>query len=178
MVVQGFKWLAVTIALLSGGTSGSSGMDNAPRLPHPFYIGVTEMNYNEASKSLEISCKAFTDDLETALGKANKEKPDLFQAKNKETANKEIEAYLKTHLLIKINGKAVTPGFLGFERENEAVWSYLEAVNVPQPRTVEITNSILYDAFDQQINLVHVTVNGARKSSKLQYPDTKVSFEF
>ncbi|MEP7259341.1 MAG: DUF6702 family protein, partial [Flavitalea sp.] len=75
-------------------------------------------------------------------------------------------------------GKPFVLAFLGFERENEAAWSYLEAAHAPTPKTIEITNSILYDSFDQQINLVHVTVKGERKSAKLQYPESSLKFTF
>ena len=30
---------------------------------HPFYVSVTEMNYNEKSQSFEISCKMFAEDI-------------------------------------------------------------------------------------------------------------------
>lgn len=145
---------------------------------HPFYIGVTEINYNSTGKSLEISCKVFTDDLETALTKMYKTKPDLFTPKDKDLAAKQVAGYIQEHLQIRVDGKLLTPVFLGFERENEAVWSYLEVEQLTDLHRIEIANSLLYDSFDQQINLVHVTVKGERKSAKLVYPDTSVKFAF
>lgn len=177
MVTTGYKWLLIAaVMLLTGGFLNGVGCPE--KLPHPFYISVTEMNYNETSGSLEISCKVFTDDLQTALGKIYTEKPDLFLDKNKALANKQIAGYLGKHLSIKIDGQPFLPNFLGFERENEAAWSYLEATHTPEPKTIEITNSILYDSFNQQINLVHVTVKGQRKSAKLQYPESALTFTF
>ena len=68
--------------------------------------------------------------------------------------------------------------FVGFEKENEAVWSYLQVSNTVAPKRVEINNDLLYDAFDQQINLVHISVGGNRKSTKLNYPEASASFQF
>jgi hypothetical protein len=44
--------------------------------------------------------------------------------------------------------------------------------------TTKINDSILYNLFEDQINIVHITVNGVRKSEKLDYPATKVSQTF
>ena len=44
--------------------------------------------------------------------------------------------------------------------------------------TIEITNNIMYDQFDDQVNIMHVIVGGKRKSNKLSYPDKSVSFSF
>jgi hypothetical protein len=81
-------------------------------------------------------------------------------------------------LLIKLDGKPVVLEFVGFERENEAVWSYLQVSNTTAPKKMDILNDLLYESFDQQINLVHVSVGNNRKSSKLNYPDTQISFQF
>jgi Domain of unknown function (DUF6702) len=36
---------------------------------HPLYISVTEINHNAKDRILEVSCKIFTNDLETVLEK-------------------------------------------------------------------------------------------------------------
>jgi hypothetical protein len=38
--------------------------------------------------------------------------------------------------------------------------------------------SLLHNLFDDQINIVHITVNGVRKSEKLDYPEKKVEQVF
>jgi len=171
MGTEWYKWLLIA-AILAFALPAGAGK------AHPFYISVTEINYNADTKGLEISCKVFTNDLETALTKANGKKPDLYADKDKVMADKQIAAYINDHLSIKINGRQVALAYLGFERENEAVWSYLESRNMPLPKNLEIVNSLLYDSFEQQINLVHVTVKGERKSAKLTHPDTALQLKF
>ena len=56
--------------------------------------------------------------------------------------------------------------------------AFMQVNDVPEVKKLEITNSLLYDAFEQQINLMHITVNGERKSSKLAFPDQKAEFIF
>ena len=49
-----FKWL-MTVSLLSGFSGNSN---------HPIFMSVTEIEHNAKDKTLEISCKVFTDDFE------------------------------------------------------------------------------------------------------------------
>ncbi|HEY8387093.1 MAG TPA: DUF6702 family protein, partial [Parasegetibacter sp.] len=88
--------------------------------------------------------------------------------------DKMIELYISRQLLLKVNGKPVQMRYLGHEREMEAVWSYFEIPGVSKVNQMEISNGLLYDFISQQINLIHATVNGKRRSAKLSYPDKNV----
>ena len=147
-------------------------------LVHPLYVAVTEINHNPQEKTLEISCKTFTDDLELAISKSSNQKVDLFNVNDKAAAEKAIFDYFKKHLVIKADGKAVQAELIGFERESEAVWSYFQVNNVPSLKKIEITNNILFEVSNDQINLMHVTVNGSRKSVNLDFPNTQAAFDF
>ncbi len=147
-------------------------------LLHPLFVSVTEINHNSHDKTLEISCKSFTDDLEKAIEKSANIKLDLFNVKDKPAAEKAITDYIKKHLVLKVDGKPVQMEFVGFERESEATWSYFQVNNVPSVKKIEISDNILFEASNDQINLLHVTVNGNRKSTKLDFPNSHASFEF
>jgi hypothetical protein len=90
-----------------------------------------------------------------------------------------VSDYIRKHLLVKTDGKTVSMKYLGFEREAEAVWCYLEVtdVSVP-PKRMDISNKLLYDHLDKQINMMHITVNGKRKSGKVSFPDAGWSVVF
>lgn len=175
MAVVLYQWFVLAFSLLP--FLGKNAANTADL--HPFYVSVTEINHNATDKTLEISCKIFTEDLETVLNKNYKTKVDLSNPKNKEELNKLIGDYINHHLQIRLNGGApVKLDILGFEHENEAVWSYLQVNNVSAPKKVEISNSLLYDSYPDQINLMHVTVGGNRKSTKVTYPETGAKFDF
>ena len=146
-------------------------------IPHPLYVSITEINYNDQSHNIEISCKIFTDDLEQALGKKSGHSAHISSTRDEAIAA-EIAAYLAAHLGVSFDGKKVPVKFLGYELEKEAVWSYLEGPVARAPTSAEINNSILFDSFDQQINLVHITVKGERKSTKLVNPESRASLKF
>lgn len=176
MVILLYKWLFLASAFWGNGQVGAL-PENYVR--HPLYVSVTEMNYNATDKSVEISCKLFTDDFEKTLTNIYHTKVDLTAPANKSEADKMVKEYIKNHLQLKLDNKAVTLEFVGFEKENDAVWSYFEVTNTATaPKRIDVVNTILYEAYDKQMNLMHVSVGGNRKSSRLNYPDKEATFNF
>jgi len=147
-------------------------------LLHPFYVSVTEITVNPRSQSAEISCRMFYDDLEKALNKQYRTRINIVKPVNKTQVNELLNNYIGKHLLIKIDGKLVKPVFIGYELQEDGAWSYLEVKGIGNARKIEIHNDLLYAEHEEQINMMHITVNGQRKSTKLDYPDTNASFAF
>ena len=144
---------------------------------HPYYISVTEVEYDGRTREMGISCKFFPDDLEDALKAQTGGKVDVLKG-DKAVLGKLMNDYIQRHLQIKVNGKSCPTTFLGFENDQEATWCYLSAKEILEPKTVQVSNNLLYEYRKEQINMVHVIVNGNRKSTKLSLPDDAVTFTF
>jgi hypothetical protein len=166
MAASLFKWFIAGIFLMS------------PAEIHPFYVSVTEISHNAKDKTLEISCKLFSSDFETVLEKGSHEKVDLSVSKDRKAVDKLIGEYVLRHLMIKVDGKIALLHMIGSEQEAEATWCYFQADHIAAVKRIDISNSLLYDGFDQQINIMHVTVGGIRKSTKVNCPDPNAYFEF
>ncbi|MDW3646900.1 MAG: DUF6702 family protein [Bacteroidia bacterium] len=134
---------------------------------HPFYVSVSQIGYNSESKSLEIACKIFVDDLETALEAAGAK--DLYIGLENEKAGADdiIDNYLRKHIDIRINGEKVEGSFLGKEVVDDVIWSYIEYQDVAFPSEFSIDNTLLIDELEGQQNIVHVKVAGKEKSLRL-----------
>ena len=145
---------------------------------HPIYVSVTEIEHNAKDKTLEISCKIFTDDFEKALRQTYKTPVDLLNAKDKNAMNKLVQAYVQKHLQIKIDEKTVALQFIGYEQEEEGIISFYQANNIPSFKKIDITDNILFEYKKEQISIIHTIVNGNRKSTKLVNPEEKASFAF
>jgi hypothetical protein len=145
---------------------------------HPLYISVTEINHNPKDKILEVSCKMFTNDLEAVLEKTSGTHVDLSAARDKAAADRLIEGYVEKRLRLRVDGKAVALHFVGSEKENDGTWSYFQVNDIPSVKRIDAVDELLYDGFNQQINILHVTVGGQRKSTRLDYPAASASFEF
>lgn len=145
---------------------------------HPFFVSVTEIQHNADEKTLEISCKIFTDDFEKALRQTYKTNVDLLNGKDKVASNKLITDYIKKHLQINVDGKTLQLQFVGYENEEEAIWSHFQINDIASIKKVEIVNDILFEYKKEQVNLLHVKANGSRKSAKLNNPEAKVVLEW
>lgn len=147
--------------------------------PHPFYVSVVELQHNATEQSLEISCKIFTDDFEKTLRQAN---PgvyiDLINPKDKAAMERLMVAYIQKHLSIRPDGKALPMQFIGFEHQEEAIYTYWQIDHVPSVKKVAVTNSLLYDYKKEQTNIIHTIVGGVRKTTKLNFPDENWTAEF
>lgn len=145
---------------------------------HPFYLGVTDLKYNANQKSIQGSVKLFTNDFETTLKKMYKQPIDLINTKDTAAIKKIIADYISKHLLLKLNGNPKNFTIIGFEREEEAVFTYIEYKNCESVKTIEIEISLLYENFKEQMNIVHFELNGTKKSIKVNNPDKKIEFKF
>lgn len=145
---------------------------------HPIFVSVVEIEHNAKENSLEVSCKLFTDDFEKTLRLDYKTHVDLLNPGNRAAMDKLVADYVQKHMQITADGKRVQLKYLGYEQIEEGIYSYYEAANVPAPKKIQIFNNLLYSYHEQQMGLMHVTVNGTRKSTKLNNPESNVSVQF
>jgi hypothetical protein len=145
---------------------------------HPIHVSTTNVEYNKQDSKLEVICTIFTDDFEAALAKQYHTKTDLSKAEMHTAMDALIKSYLADNLHIKADGASSKLNYLGFEINREAVDVYLESDKTTVPKKVNVDVSLLHNLFDDQINIVHITINGIRKSEKLDYPDKKVEQVF
>jgi len=145
---------------------------------HPFHVSSTEINHNAVDKTLEISCRVFTDDFESVLTKVFHAKADFSNSALKTTMDTLVKKYINSHLQLRAEGKPVSLTYIGFEKEKEAIYIYVQADNIGIVKKIEAVNSILHDLFDDQMNIMHVVVAGNRKSTKLDYPAKEAVFSF
>jgi hypothetical protein len=150
----------------------------APLL-HPMHVSVTEIEMDEKEKRLEIMMRVFMDDLEVAL-RSNFNKPEM-DILNPEglTVDQMMQAYLKSHFKISLDTKPIVTKYLGHEREGDAFIFYIEVVNVKKWTTITVQNDIITETYDDQSNLIHVTLGEAVRSLRLtkNHPVDKLTFE-
>jgi hypothetical protein len=147
---------------------------------HPLHISVTEIEYAEDEKMLKIMMRVFTDDLETTLrSHLNDPELDILAPRNGRTADQMVEEYLKNHFKVSLDNKPQVVKYLGLERESDAFILYIEVSKVKKWKTIRVQNSIITEVFDDQSNLVHVTVNDDVKSLRLtrNTPADNLSFD-
>jgi hypothetical protein len=147
-------------------------------MKHPFYMSVVDIKQDAKQQSLNISVRLFTNDLEDALRKTTGKSIDVLNPKNKTEIDSIVFHYIKKRLAIQVNGKLQMLHFIGYEKEEESVWAYLEIQKVVKPKTLTVDTKLLYDFLSQQVNIVHAEINAIKKSSKVTNPESRVEFSF
>lgn len=145
---------------------------------HEFHLSLTEIRHNSESKSIEISIKLFTDDLLVALEQAGAPKMELGTENEPPEANEYIESYLKRHFKLMVNGKPTEFTYLGKEAELDATWCFVEVKDVRKVQAIEVQNTLLLEAFDDQTNMVNLNINGRKKSGLARKGSKNLEFEF
>jgi hypothetical protein len=166
-----YKWLLIPVLGVFLSSAGLKGF-------HPFHVSVVEINHNAAEKTLEITCKIFTDDFEKVLVQNYKTRVDLSNPPDRKAMDSVVKKYIFSHLSVAVDGKPGNLSYVGFEKDAEAVYSYVQIENISSVKKVEVINKLMHDMFTDQVNIVHVIINGNRKSTKLDYPATEAKVEF
>jgi hypothetical protein len=135
---------------------------------HPIHISVSEINYSEKDKALQITSRIFIDDLELSV-RAQRSEPelDLIEPKNGFTTEQMVSEYVLKHFSVKLDDKLQKLKFLGMEREDPALICYIEIENVKRFKSIEVRNDVIMETHDDQSSIVHVTYKGPVKSMRL-----------
>ena len=148
-------------------------------LLHPIHVSVSEMEYSEKDKALQITSRIFLDDLESGIRlKRNEPDLDILHPAAGQTTEDLITDYLAEHFKVTIDGKLQKMKLLGQEKEGFALICYLEITNVKKPKTIEVFNNVISEIHDDQSNLVHVTFKAPIKSARLMKNAPSEVFKF
>jgi hypothetical protein len=130
---------------------------------HDYHVSVIQMQQNTTTKTLEISMRVFTDDLEMALSKDNSNK--RFTISNQDRNDEFLKRYLNRHFEVKDAKKQVKNfKYLGKEQEVDATWIYLEVEGVSDWKGMSLRNDVLMEVFDDQVNMVNFKSESGKKT--------------
>ncbi len=130
---------------------------------HEYYVSICQIDHNEKTKSLEITFRIFIDDLEKALKEETSHSVYLNTNKEQKNADTVIATYLQSKVQVVVNEKARSFRYVGKEYENDVMWCYVEIPKVKSLKKIGLTNKLLIQQFDSQINIVNVHANGNTK---------------
>jgi hypothetical protein len=133
---------------------------------HPIYISLAIIDYNAEEKTLDITFKIFTDDLQDAIRNFT-ERQDLYIGYKDELpeVDESIDTYLNEVVSLRVNGNDTQKmQYLGKEIELDVTWCYLRVHEVAEPTDIEAYCSLLTELFPTQSTLMHVNKADEKKS--------------
>ncbi len=134
---------------------------------HDFHMSRLDLHYKSDQQSMQFSLFMFIDDFEATI-KEHEDNVDLklFTKKESTVADSLIYNYISKNLLINVDNNIKTMNYIGKEideKDLQGMWIYLEIDNQKTFESLDITNSILTDAFSDQRNIISVLVDSKRK---------------
>jgi hypothetical protein len=147
--------LAVSLASLLVGARAANA--------HPLHTTLVQLTYDERTHVLEGSIRVFAGDFAVAIAKhAGAKAPD-----DDRVADAEAFQYVTNTLrFLDANGGAMPLSWCGSRRSGDVLWLCVRASSVAPPNTLKLSDQMLCELFDDQINIVQ-TVAGAKRASML-----------
>jgi hypothetical protein len=131
---------------------------------HKYYISVSNATYSKSAKSVQMVTRFFIDDLEDVINSRIQEPLELGDDATIQNIYPHLESYLAKKLEVKINGIDSIPKFLGAEYEGDQIVLYIELPSEKIPTTVSMKFTAFLELFEEQKNLVHMKINGKRRT--------------
>jgi hypothetical protein len=118
---------------------------------HPLHTTLTQLAYRDADRSVEVTIRVFADDFRAVL--------------TRDVTDSAAAAYLRSAFTLTDRaGRPVAVVWCGMKRTGDLLWLCLRA---PAPRGMSglrVRVALLFDRYDDQINIVQVTYHGRRVS--------------
>lgn len=129
---------------------------------HEFYVGLTDIEFNDKEKRYELTIKVFTDDLELAVERFSGKDNLKIGTKNENSkVDSLIFAYVFKHVNLGATPAEKMPlNIIGRETELDVTWLYLESNETKPYPALHVTNSMIMEIYDAQTHMVHLKQGG------------------
>jgi len=146
---------------------------------HPLHLTITNLEYLSDEKQWVVSTKLFTDDfhevLLTQYGKQALGDDSTITIKDEQN----LLRYFKTHMRVSINSIPIPVTDWNLHRvhaNDEATWVEYRFIFEKEPTEFSIKNTLLFDLFNDQKNLLFV--GWEEKEKAFQFTQKKGFFTF
>lgn len=128
---------------------------------HPLHTTLAQLTYDERTHQLEGSIRVFAGDFATAVAKrSGAAAPD-----DDRVPDAAAFAYVaRTFALLDPTGRIVPLAWCGSRRAGDVLWLCVRATSVSQPASLRLSDQMLCELFDDQVNIVQSTLQGQRSS--------------
>ncbi len=119
---------------------------------HKYHTSLSRIEYNAQDKNLEISIRLFVHDVGPLLENRLRKPVDLEKTPE---VDAEIQKYLAENFLFKrADGSDLRVSWVGKEFESDTLFVYVECPFEGDPAELSLQNTLFFDMFAEQTNLV------------------------
>jgi len=142
----------VVVATLAGVPSAWS---------HPIHTTLTEVALDAADGTMHFTIRAFADDFSAAVSKhVGKPRPADYVV-----PDADVVAYVTSAVSVEdALGKRAPVAWTASRRAGDVVWVTFRVPSVRALRGVKIASTLLFELYDDQVNIVQTTAEGRHRS--------------
>ena len=132
---------------------------------HPFHSSIFSINFNDNSRSIEITIRVFANDLEKTINQINNSSVIIDNNDNMQDIDSLIFNYINKTIFLSINERKRDLSWIGKEFETDIVWLYLEILDVDKKiKKIISENRFLFSSFEDQLNIMNFNIHGKQKT--------------
>lgn len=150
-------------------------------MAHPLHLSISNLDYRSEMNACSLSVKVFSDDFAGQI----RAREGMQALPGRDTLclsdSLLLKPYLAESLLIRLDQQAVPIGKWRLDSVSnnfEASWLYLSLDYEGAFREVSVRNVILFDAFDDQNNLLFISRDEEEKAFRLNHRKPAVTIRF
>jgi hypothetical protein len=149
------------VATVAGVRSASS---------HPIHTTLTEVALDPTDGTMHFTIRAFADDFSAAVARhAGKPRPANYVV-----PDADIASYVTSAVTIADgSGKRVQLAWRGSKRAGAVMWVTFQVPSVHELRGVKVASALLFELYDDQVNIVQTTADGRHHSMLFTAGDGK-----
>jgi hypothetical protein len=142
----------IVVAILAGARTAWS---------HPLHTTLTEIALDSTDGTMRLTIRAFADDFSAVVARhAGKPRPADYRV-----SDADIASYIAATVSVEEPGGRKAPLAWGsLRRTGDLMWVTIRVPSVRSLRGVKIATILLFEIFDDQVNIVQATSGGRRHS--------------
>jgi hypothetical protein len=130
---------------------------------HPLHTTLVQLTYDDHTRTLESSIRVFAGDFAAAVARSK----GAGAPNDDRVSDTDAMTYVSgTFRVSDASGRAVPLAWCGSRRAEDVLWLCVRASNVAAPSALKLSDQMLCELFDDQINIVQATA-GAKHASML-----------
>ena len=140
---------------------------------HELYLSITTIQHQRDDQKLSIQVRLFVNDLEESILQQKGVQLGMWKNTPIDNAQGYVEEYICSRLLIYVNELPVPLDFIGLQIESaeivedHVIICELEAYGISEIISIRISNSLLIETIDDQVNITNILANKSRKTINL-----------
>lgn len=127
---------------------------------HKFYVTNNIVEYNSRTQIYEMTCKIFTDDLETAIQGQSPQPIRIGTTDEYIKTDMLIHDYLNKHFKIRINDSPVQFKYVGKKVSPDLTEVFMEFTYADAANSISVEHNGWFEFFPDHKNIIDIRMNG------------------